>query len=99
MDRNDQGELTGESVRFLVNALALPRRGDKLHFDAGGAPLNLTVREIEQWFFTADEGPAFRELAVHADTEESERLTVRRLLNQEERQRWIERFGMLESLD
>lgn len=99
LDRNDNGEPTGESIRFRVSGLALPRPGDKLHFDAGGAPLNLTVRDVEHWFFTADEGPEFREISVFADADESERLTVRRLSNREERRRWIERFGMLDDLD
>ncbi len=99
--KNDEGVPTGESIHFLVDALALPRVGDRLHFAAGRTPLYLTVREIDHWFFTDDEGSDPCELAVHADpdADEAQLLAVRKLLNREERQRWIAQFSMLGYLD
>jgi hypothetical protein len=66
----------------------------------GGAVLYLTVREIDHWFFT-DDGSDPCELAVHADpdADEAQLLAVRKLLNREERQRWIAQFSMLSYLD
>ncbi len=54
--KNDEGAPTGESVHFLVDAVALPRVGDRLHFAGVRTALYLTVREIEHWFFTEDDG-------------------------------------------
>lgn len=95
--KNENGEETGEVVSMVVNGLALPRPGDHLHFEADGAVLSPVVREVDHWFFPPEDGPRHRELAVTADVPMDENPTVRKLLNREERERWIARFTMLEN--
>jgi hypothetical protein len=94
--KNDEGEKTGKNLSLVVNGLALPRAGDRLYFDAGGASLSPTVVEVSHWFSPSEDTLRHRELVVRAEVEELENPLVRQLLNKDERERWVARFPMLE---
>ncbi|MBF6302301.1 hypothetical protein IU459_32880 [Nocardia amamiensis] len=93
---DENGEDTSESVCFVVNAEALPRVNDYLHFEVDGAALSLVVESVSHCFSAAKNGARAFEFLVGANAEAHSYRQVRRLQDPAQFHRWIAQFPMLE---
>lgn len=84
-----------DGVDFTVNALALPRVGDELTFEGDSDVLMVRVKQVNHWFFSAEDKPPRRTISVVAHSAPNFDSFVRRLRSDVELDQWISQFTML----